>query len=138
MHTFQPGRRAVVALAIGLACIPLAHAGPPGPSDPPAPAAMPATSAHDATQTPTVPAWQPVALSQLDGLRGGDGAESNVLIDGLVDGNTAENIETGDNLLGGGAFGHASGINTVIQNSGSNVLIQSGTAVSVQFSSPTP
>lgn len=79
-----------------------------------------------------------LGLSRLDELRGGDGSESNVLIDGLVDGNNADNINSGDNQLGGGAFGQAAGINTVIQNTGSNVLIQSGTAVSVQFTSPTP
>ena len=129
-------------VAGGVACAGVAHAAPPeGPlatGFTPESADTSRMSGTAVVSSINAIGWNPVAPSQLDGLRGGDGAESNVLIDGLVDGNTADNIDSGDNLLGGGAFGHASGINTVIQNSGSNVLIQSGTAVSVQFSSPTP
>ena len=44
----------------------------------------------------------------------------------------------GRNIVTGGAFGNAAGINTVIQNSGANVLIQNGTAVNVQFGGPGP
>ncbi|MGQ4659311.1 hypothetical protein [Lysobacter sp. F6437] len=70
-------------------------------------------------------------------LRGGNSVENHVDSNGVVEGNHAENINSGDNTLAGGAFGNATGINTVIQNSGSNVLIQNGMVVNVQFT-PTP
>ena len=82
---------------------------------------------------------QPLADDALDTLRGG---QSLVVVstrnDGEVNGNHAENIDSGLNAIDGGAFANASGITTVIQNSGSNVLIQNGTAVNVQFVDPTP
>lgn len=58
--------------------------------------------------------------------------------DGSVGGNVAHDNVTGQNVVGGGAFGNAAGISTVIQNSGNNVLIQNGTAVNVQFGGPAP
>ena len=70
-------------------------------------------------------------------MRGGDSVENQVDANGVVEGNHAENITSGDNTLTGGAFGSATGINTVIQNSGSNVLIQNGMVVNVQFT-PSP
>lgn len=80
------------------------------------------------------PVIAPAGLAQL---RGGNGVENQVDADGIVEGNHAENISSGDNTLTGGAFGNATGINTVIQNSGSNVLIQNGMVVNVRFT-PTP
>lgn len=58
--------------------------------------------------------------------------------DGGVDGNVAQGNASGRNVVGGGAFGNAAGISTVIQNSGNNVLIQNGTAVNVQFGGTGP
>ena len=75
----------------------------------------------------------------LDDLRGGKSVvDTEVHNDGNVDGNTADGIVSGYNLIGDGAFSNNAGISTVIQNSGSNVLIQNGTAVNVQFLDPTP
>lgn len=75
-----------------------------------------------------------VADQALAGLRGGEGS-TVVSVDahGTVDGNTASQIVSGDNRIDGGAFANAAGLNTVIQNSGSNVLIQNGTSVNVRF-----
>lgn len=75
----------------------------------------------------------------LDALRGGD-QHTQVWThnEGQVDGNSANGVVSGNNVLDGGAFANAAGINTVIQNSGSNVLIQNGTAVNVQFVNPQP
>ena len=82
---------------------------------------------------------QPLDAGALEAMRGG---ESVVLVsvtdDGEVNGNHAENVTSGLNSIDGGAFANASGITTVIQNSGSNVLIQNGTAVNVQFVDPMP
>ncbi|TKR33279.1 hypothetical protein FCE95_02935 [Luteimonas gilva] len=78
--------------------------------------------------------------SALDALRGGDDdwTQNNIDIQGQLDGNTAQNIASGDNVLDGGAFANASGIATVIQNSGSNVLIQNGMVVDVRFAGSNP
>lgn len=77
------------------------------------------------------PALDPSAL---DAYRGGDDSvENDVDIHGEVGGNTAQNTISGNNTLSGDAFSNASGISTVIQNSGSNVLIQNGMIVNVQF-----
>lgn len=76
-----------------------------------------------------------VAVDRLSALRGGDGSQTENLIDvdGSVDDNTAHHITSGTNSIADGAFSNASGINTVIQNSGSNVLIQSAMIVTVDF-----
>ena len=68
---------------------------------------------------------------RLAGLRGGDGSqvENLVDVDGSVDGNTAHHVTTGTNSVADGAFNNASGINTVIQNSGMASLIQQGITV---------
>jgi hypothetical protein len=77
--------------------------------------------------------------ARLAALRGGkDTIDSRVLVDGKVDDNTAFHVVSGDNLISDGAFGSAAGINTVIQNTGSNVLIQNGMVVNVQFVAPVP
>ncbi len=82
---------------------------------------------------------KPVDIGELATLRGGDGTVSNqVGLDGTVEGNTADRVISGANAISDGAFANASGINTVIQNSGSNVLIQNGMVVNVQFVAPTP
>jgi hypothetical protein len=83
-----------------------------------------------------------VAERRLAAMRGGDGNVSNVGnradLRGNVDGNSATNVIGGGNLVSDGSFGNAAGISTVIQNSGSNVLIQNSTIVNVQFVDPTP
>ena len=42
-------------------------------------------------------------------------------------------LTNGDNLIADGAFANASGIATVIQNSGNNVVIQDSTIVNITF-----
>ncbi len=104
--------------------------------------ASPMAAAQDmraAPQAGTAPApafADPLATDALDTLRGGDRVENKVTIDGTVHDNTAEDIVSGDNRVQGGAFGNAAGINTLIQNTGSNVLIQNGMTVNVQFADP--
>lgn len=79
---------------------------------------------------------QPIGAESLDGLRGGDDVKNTVSLDGSVTGNTADRIVSGANTIQEGAFANANGISTVIQNSGSNVLIQNGMVVNVQFVAP--
>lgn len=42
-------------------------------------------------------------------------------------------LTNGDNVISGGAFANSSGIASVIQNSGNNVIIQDSTIVNVTF-----
>lgn len=84
------------------------------------------------------------AAARLDGgrlqkLRGGNiDSQVNAANAGWLGGNNADHVVAGDNMIDGGAFAHAAGVNTVIQNSGSNVLIQNGTAINVQFGATQP
>lgn len=74
---------------------------------------------------------------RLADLRGGEATVENLVdVDGSVDGNTANRIVSGSNAVADGAFNNASGINTVIQNTGSNVLIQNAMIVTVDFMDP--
>lgn len=70
---------------------------------------------------------------QLASLRGGAEKVSNEnALDGVVRDNQAYNLKTGSNLVSDGSFAGSSGLATVIQNSGNNVLIQNSTIVNVQ------
>jgi hypothetical protein len=81
---------------------------------------------------------QPIEAAALDQLRGGDDrvVENDIRVDGEVVGNSADHVTSGANIIDGGAFGNAAGVPTVIQNSGSNVLIQNAMIVNVQFGPP--
>jgi len=97
--------------------------------------AVPPEAAHDAAPAAATDAFGPAADdAALSSLRGGDG-QVTVAVDvqGTVDGNTASQVVAGDNRIDGGAFAHSAGLTTVIQNSGSNVLIQHGTSLNVRF-----
>lgn len=79
----------------------------------------------------------PLSRESLHSMRGGDSTTTNdVDLRGGVDGNSATNVVSGTNIIQDGSFANSSGISTVIQNSGSNVLIQNGTIVNVQFVDP--
>lgn len=91
------------------------------------------------TRTPIGEFGQPVDPGALGALRGGyDAAENSIDVDGTVDGNTANGVIAGANTISDGAFAHASGLSTVIQNSGSNVLIQNAMIVKVDFGGSGP
>ncbi|WAC64081.1 hypothetical protein OVA13_04675 [Pseudoxanthomonas sp. SL93] len=80
-----------------------------------------------------------VDAGRLADLRGGDGTTENLIdVDGSVEGNTANRIISGSNAISDGAFGNSNGINTVIQNTGTNVLIQNAMIVTVDFVDPMP
>jgi hypothetical protein len=80
----------------------------------------------------------PVASATLAEQRGGDETQilNTIHIDGDVTDNTATNVVTGANNIQNGSFDNASGVLSVVQNTGANVLIQSATIVNVQFSDP--
>lgn len=75
-----------------------------------------------------------LAADQLDNYRGGSTEINNTALSkGVVQDNAAVNVSSGMNAIGGGSFTNASGLPIVIQNSGSNVLIQNSTIVNVQL-----
>lgn len=92
---------------------------------------------QEPTAAPVTGIGMPLTSDSLQSMRGGDSTTTNnVDIRGGVDGNSATNTVSGTNVIQDGSFANASGISTVIQNSGSNVLIQNGTVVNVQFVDP--
>ena len=80
----------------------------------------------------------PVTSDTLDEQRGGDDTEiqNNIHVTGDVTDNSATNVVTGANNIQDGSFDNASGVFSVVQNTGANVLIQSATIVNVQFAEP--
>lgn len=76
----------------------------------------------------------PIQAGRLAAQRGGfDLVKNDMQLAGSVAGNAAIDVSSGGNFIGGGAFANASGLPTVIQNTGSNVLIQNATVINVQF-----
>jgi hypothetical protein len=93
------------------------------------------TTAASQPRAPTADATFGVAMSaeQLDAHRGGEAVFNDMNLRGTVANNTARNVDTGSNMISGGSFSNASGLPTVIQNTGANVLIQNATIVNVRF-----
>ena len=77
-------------------------------------------------------ASQPVPADALAAKRGGALVFNDNQLKGVVADNQASNLTTGMNVISDGAFSGSSGMPTVIQNSGNNVLIQNATIVNVQ------
>lgn len=105
----------IIASLLGL-CLSTAHAGSP-----------------DTTGTTS---WgAPIPSAQLDTHRGGTDpgpltVNTNMLNAKLFN-NSATNTVSGNNTIADGAFAGASGLPTVIQNSGNNVIIQNGTVLNL-------
>jgi hypothetical protein len=80
----------------------------------------------------------PVSPDTLAALRGGDEeiVHNTIHVNGDVTDNSATNVVTGANSIQDGSFANASGVLSVVQNTGANVLIQTATIVNVQFSNP--
>jgi hypothetical protein len=77
---------------------------------------------------------QPVQLQELDKLRGQGGVMdiTNVAnLEAILAGNDASNSVTGSNSIDGGSFTDASGVFSIIQNTGNNVIIQDSTIITV-------
>jgi hypothetical protein len=75
---------------------------------------------------------RPVAAAPGCQVARGDGVFNHNKLKGVVADNSASNLTTGMNVISEGAFAGSSGLPTVIQNSGNNVLIQNSTIVNVQ------
>lgn len=76
----------------------------------------------------------PLMRGRLEDHRGGfDLVNNNMQLSGTVADNSAVRVMSGNNSIADGAFTNASGFPIVIQNSGSNVLIQNATIINVQM-----
>lgn len=82
---------------------------------------------------------EPLSGNELDGLTGGQDIQidrileqiSNAELNGLMSGNVLSSTGTGYNMLATGALNNVSGIATVIQNSGNQVIINSATILNI-------
>jgi hypothetical protein len=97
-------------------CLSIAHAGSP--------------------ETSGIASWgHPVPSAQLETQRGGTDAETPTIntnqLNAKLFNNSATNNVTGNNSIADAAFSGASGLATVIQNSGNNVIIQNGTVLNL-------
>ena len=76
-----------------------------------------------------------VLLEELDNARGREGVDiftlNNQNVRATLTDNQANNNVNGANIIDHGSFTQASGITSVIQNSGNNVIIQDSTIVNV-------
>ncbi|WP_264403772.1 carbon storage regulator [Vibrio owensii] len=77
-----------------------------------------------------------VSLEVMNEARGGQNVELDLFyaesdVDGISSDNVATNTVSGNNILSPGAFADSSGISSVIQNTGNNVLIQNSTVVNL-------
>ena len=88
------------------------------------------------------PASQPVMLDgfgaavstgTLERYSGGGLVQNNQSLTGNVSGNTASDLTTGSNTFGGNSLSGSTGLPTIVQNTGNNVLIQTGVIVNVQL-----
>jgi hypothetical protein len=77
---------------------------------------------------------KPVGSDKLGDIRGGaELVVNDMRLGGTVADNSANRVISGSNSISEGSFASAAGLPTVIQNTGSNVLIQNATIVNVQF-----
>lgn len=100
--------------------------------------ALPIASYGEEPDPSTTSLGAPVTTATLDAQRGGDETEiqNHIHVTGDVTDNSATNVVTGANNIQDGSFDNASGVFSVVQNTGANVLIQSATIVNVQFTEP--
>ncbi|MET0937215.1 MAG: hypothetical protein ABWX83_14565 [Luteibacter sp.] len=86
---------------------------------------------------PPPPAFgQPTPVDQLKDMSGGSSTTNNVTeqtLTGTMSETEAKHNVSGGNLISDNALTGASGLPTVIQNSGNNVLIQNATTVIVRM-----
>jgi hypothetical protein len=80
-------------------------------------------------------AWGDAAASdRLERTTGKDDTiHTESVLGGTVGNNTAVNTVSGNNIIDSGSFANSQGLPVVIQNSGSNVLIQSATTINLRL-----
>ena len=111
----------------------VALAGAVSPTQPAQTAATQAAQASPAAAAQDDGFGVAMSAEQLDEHRGGDALIGQNDLTGTVANNTANRVVTGSNSISQGSFANSSGLPTVIQNSGANVLIQNATVLNVRF-----
>jgi len=83
----------------------------------------------------TSSSWgEAAAVERLDRTTGKDDTiHTEAVLGGTVGNNTAVNTVSGNNIIDSGSFANAQGLPMVIQNSGSNVLIQNATVINLRL-----
>lgn len=75
-----------------------------------------------------------VNTADLANYRGGfDLVKNDMQLSGTVANNSTYNVVSGNNLISEGSFAQSNGFPTVVQNSGSNVLIQNATIINLHY-----
>ena len=79
--------------------------------------------------------WGEAVTSERLGRTSGkdDTMHTEAVLGGTVGNNTAVNTVSGNNVIDSGSFANAQGLPMVIQNSGSNVLIQNATVINLRL-----
>lgn len=114
---------------LGMGCLCAAWAAAPV-----APAATASPPGHVAAADGAIAGFGPsVDRATLANQSGGSDVIESININGSVSNTSTENVSTGVNWIGGGAFGNAAGLPMVIQNSGNSVLIQNATVINIQM-----
>jgi hypothetical protein len=90
---------------------------------------------YDVKVAPAESAWGEAVTAERLGRASGkdDTVHTEAVLGGTVGNNTAVNTVSGNNVIDSGSFANAQGIPMVIQNSGSNVLIQSATVINLRL-----
>ena len=87
-----------------------------------------------ATRSEAGPWGEAVASERLARTSGKDDTmHTEAVLGGTVGNNTAVNTVSGNNVIDSGSFANAQGLPMVIQNSGSNVLIQNATVINLRL-----
>ncbi|MEY8214562.1 MAG: hypothetical protein RPR97_08780 [Colwellia sp.] len=79
----------------------------------------------------------PVLLEELDQIRGLGGVvdvTSNANLGAVLTNNNVNDSVTGYNIIDQGSFNDASGVFSIIQNTGNNVIIQDSTIITITIS----
>ncbi|GAB7547493.1 hypothetical protein CS8_071840 [Cupriavidus sp. 8B] len=114
--------------------LPAAHAGPTTPTSAAAPELTSPPGGVSSQRGVFAGFSKPVASDKLEGIRGGaELVVNDMRLGGTVADNSASHVMSGSNAIAEGSFASATGLPTVIQNTGSNVLIQNATIVNIQF-----
>ncbi len=100
--------------------------------------AAPAPAHSTEPAKPAPPRASPLGVAASDALlertRGGSNStDIEMRLGGSVSGNTANNVNTGANIITNGSFSNMAGIPIVVQNTGANVLIQNATIINLRM-----
>ena len=95
------------------------------------------TSAEDVVVDIAIIDFAPVMLEDLEQIRGLGGVvdvTNHANLEAVLTNNDASDTVTGYNIIDQGSFNDASGVFSIIQNTGNNVIIQDSTIITITIS----